>query len=67
MALPGTPLTDDEWQRAKMWNPELVRDRCSKLGPASGVYNCIAWSLGYTDRLIETPEARDEFEAFCES
>ncbi|MCJ1435923.1 hypothetical protein MMC27_005299 [Xylographa pallens] len=64
MALPGTPLTDDEWQRAKLWNPELIRDRCSKLGPASGVYNCIAWSLGYTDRLIETPEPRDEFEAF---
>ncbi|MCJ1405695.1 hypothetical protein MMC11_008924 [Xylographa trunciseda] len=64
MALPGTPLTDVEWQSAKMWLPELIRDRCSKLGPPSEVYNCIAWSLGYTDRLIETPEPRDEFEAF---
>ncbi|MCJ1474359.1 hypothetical protein MMC13_003017 [Lambiella insularis] len=64
MSLPGVPLTDEEWQPAKMFNPELIRERCSKIGEPTSVYNCISWSLGITDRIIETPESQADFEEF---
>lgn len=46
----SSPLSDGEWNDLKGSFPNLVRAQTCKLAPATGTYNCMAWTLDDTSR-----------------
>jgi len=47
-----TPLSDAEWAALTGAFPNLIRCHTCKEAPATGVYNCMAWTLGITTAWV---------------
>ncbi|KAI5809152.1 hypothetical protein DFH27DRAFT_598692 [Peziza echinospora] len=56
-------ITDAQWNMIRPWfDPaRFFRRDILVTGPATPIYNCIAYSLGYTDRWINPPQPRATF------
>jgi hypothetical protein len=57
------PPTPAEWAQLSGWFPGLVRGNVWITDNPTPVYNCIAYSLGYTDRWINPPQPLGPFQA----
>jgi hypothetical protein len=60
--MPRQP-TDQEWNQLHTYFPNLDRDSVTIMDEPTGVYNCIAWALGYDDRWINPPNNIADFNA----
>ena len=61
------PMTSSEKYRFKQYFPKLDTDKAVVSGPATPVYNCIAWTAGVTDQWCWPPSMYpgvSELEAF---
>jgi len=54
--------TDPEWLQLSGWFPLLVRDDVWITAEPTATYNCIAWSLHFTDRWINPPQPLANFD-----
>jgi hypothetical protein len=61
MSRPMTPL---ERQRFRGYFPNLDLDRAVVSGEALPAYNCIAWTVGFTDRWLWPGNSLAEFDTF---
>jgi len=57
-------MTPAEKQRFRGYFPNLNVDQAVVTGEASQVYNCIAWTVGVTDRWLWPGNSIGEFDAF---
>lgn len=57
-------LTPVEKQRFRLYFPNLDVDQAIVSGEASPVYNCIAWTVGFTDRWLWPGGALADFDTF---
>jgi hypothetical protein len=48
----STPLSSSEWNNLSSKFPNLVRCRTCKIGPATVVYNCLAWTVDDTTHWL---------------
>ena len=58
-------ITEMQW---KAWHPQfphLDQATSKTLAPPSKAYNCIAWSLGFTDRWIDVGKTKDGLALVC--
>jgi hypothetical protein len=60
------PPSDEDWQVLHDFFPNLIRANVTVTGAATPVYNCIAWTLGITDRWINPPQPLQAFEELYE-
>ncbi len=58
------PMTAAEKQRFRGNFPNLDVDRAVVTGDTSTVYNCIAWTVGYTDRWLWPGSSISNFDSF---
>jgi hypothetical protein len=58
------PMTPAEKQRFRGYFPNLDADRAVVTGEVSRVYNCIAWTVGVTDRWLWPGGSVGDFDAF---
>ena len=58
------PMTPAEKVRFKACFPSLDVDRSVVTGGASSVYNCIAWTVGVTNRWLWPGSSLANFDAF---
>lgn len=60
-------LSDLEFGFYKKTFPKLVRDTVIVLGPKNNRYNCISYSLGFTDRWIDVGNTKPGLATLCKS
>lgn len=60
-------LADGEYTFYKKTFPNLVRDTVTVLGPKDQKYNCISYSLGFTDRWIDVGFTKPGLATLCTS
>jgi hypothetical protein len=58
------PMTAAEKQRFRGYFPNLDVDRAVVTGAASTVYNCLSWTVGYTDRWLWPGGSINHFDTF---
>lgn len=58
------PMTPPEKQRFRGYFPSLDVDRAVVTGETSTVYNCISWTVGYTDRWLWPGSSISTFDTF---
>lgn len=58
------PMTSQEKTTFKGWFPMLDVDAAVVTGEATGVYNCISWTVGVTDRWLWPGSALADFDTF---
>jgi hypothetical protein len=58
------PMTPAEKQRFRSYFPSLNVDQAVVTGEVSGVYNCISWTVGVTDRWLWPGSSISDFDTF---
>lgn len=58
------PMTPDEKSDFKRWFPNLDVDKAVVTGEISTKYNCLAWTVGVTDKWLWPGAAIADFDTF---